>query len=140
MSKKSESKTNIPRKLTNKEVQAMLIDNFVNLQRVLTNLTFKFESLSDNINKLLQLYELSAKGFLKRVEEGNMTGDDADILKKLDTLLDQNKTVAKGLTLIEEKMRHKLYGEHVPDSQERTNNNSEMRAPFGEKPRPLPRI
>jgi len=134
MTKKSEN-LNVPRKLTQKEVQLMLMDNFVNLQRVLTNLTFKFDALSDNINKLLQLYEMAAKSFLKRMEEGNLTGEDKDILKKLDTLLDQNKTVAKGITLIEEKIRHKIYGENTVSKNE---NIHEAHGTFGEKPKPKP--
>lgn len=127
------------KKLTSKEVQLMLIDNFVNLQRVLTNLTAKFDGLSDNIAKLLQLYETAAKSFLTKVENGSMTPEDKDIVKKLDTLLEQNKTVAKGLTLMEEKIRHKIYGDHIPPQ---TQNTSEVTSMFGEKPkpRPLPRM
>jgi len=140
MPKKSES-LNVPKKLTQREIQLMLIDNFVNLQRVLTNLTFKFDALSENITKLLQLHEIAAKSFLKRVENGNLTGEDKDIMKKLDTLLEQNKTVAKGLTLVEEKIRHKLYGENTNIHSSSPNNNHEA-ANLGEKPRPrpLPRI
>lgn len=98
-----------PKALSNREIQLALIENFVNLQKVLTNLTVKFDNLSDNISKLLQLFEISAKSFIRKQEEGN--SEETDVLKKLDTLLEQNKTVAKGLTLIEEKIRHKLYGE-----------------------------
>ena len=125
------------KKLTSKEVQLMLIDNFVNLQRVLTNLTARFEVMSDNINKLLSLYEISAKSFLKKVEEGNLTGEDKDVMRKLDTLLEQNKTVAKGLTLVEEKIRHKLYGDHIP---QQTSSNEPQNLGERPKPRPLPKI
>jgi hypothetical protein len=140
MVKKSATNFNTPKKLSNREIQLMLIDNFVNLQRVLTNLTFKFDALSDNINKLLQLYELAAKGFLKKVEEGTMTGEDKDIMNKLDTLLEQNKTVAKGLTLMEEKIRHKMYGDHIPPFPLKPRENSEAQATPGERPRPLPKL
>ncbi len=102
-----------PKQLSNREIQLALIENFVGLQKVLTNLTFKFDNLSDNITKLLQLFEISAKNFIRNQEDG--TGEERDVLKKLDTLLEQNKTVAKGLTLIEEKIRHKVYGD-IPSS------------------------
>lgn len=101
-----------PKALSNREIQLALIENFVNLQKVLTNLTVKFDNLSDNISKLLQLFEISAKSFIRKQEEGNT--DERDVLRKLDTLLEQNKTVAHGLTLIEEKIRHKLYGDMPP--------------------------
>lgn len=105
------------KKLTKAELEKVLIDNFVNLQKVLTNLSIKFDTLSDNISKLLNLFEISAKSFIKKQEEG---GED-DTIKKLDTLLDQNKIIAKGLTLIEEKSRPGFLSEEH------------------ERPRPLPK-
>jgi hypothetical protein len=128
----------IQRKLTQREIQTMLIDNFVNLQRVLTNLTFKFDALSENIIKLLQLHELAAKSFLKKIENGTLGSEDKDIIRKLDTLLDQNKTVAKGLTLVEEKIRHKIYGDHL--NPQAVYQKSISEASLGEKPKPLPKI
>jgi len=97
--------------LNNQAMQLALIENFVSLQKVMTNMGVKFDNLSENISKLLQLFELSAKGFIRKQEEGFVTSEDKEVLKKLDTLLEQNKTVAKGLTLIEEKIRHKIYPE-----------------------------
>ena len=123
-----------PKKLSNREIQMALIENFVAMQRVLTNLTAKFDTLSDNISKLLMLFELAAKNFLRREEAG--MSEEKDVLKKLDILLDQNKTIAKGLTLIEEKIRHKVYGSEKEE---------QALSEFGlgharPKPRPLPRL
>lgn len=124
--------------LNTREVQLALIENFVNLQKVLTNLAFKFDALSGNINNLLQLYETAARSFVKRQDENPVEitpGEDKELIKKLDTLLDQNKTIAKGLTLIEEKIKHKVYGEEE---------NKESHLDFGvmgrPRPRPLPKI
>jgi predicted metal-dependent hydrolase len=127
---------NKPKPLSDREVQLALIENFVNLQKVLSNLSFKFEGLSQNINNLLQLFEISAKSFIKKHEEGIVITDntsDRDLLRKLDTLLEQNKTIAKGLTLIEEKIKHKVYGE---------DDKKESHLDFGAmgRPRPLPKI
>ena len=98
------------KRLTKAELEKMLIDNFVNLQRVLTNLSVKFDALSDNISKLLQLFELSAKSLAeKQSEEGNFPPNDQELRDKLETLLEQNKTLAKGLTLIESKLRENNY-------------------------------
>lgn len=98
--------------ITNKDIQIGLLNNFVSLQRVLTNLTSKFDKLSSDISRLLNVYEEAAKVFAEKVQSGNIPNDEKDMLKKLDILLEQNKTVAKGLTLIEEKIRHKVYGEN----------------------------
>lgn len=96
-----------PKALSNRELQFALIENFVGMQKVLTNLTYKFDALSNNISRLLELFEISAKTFIRKQEDG--VGDDKSLIRKLDTLLDQNQTIAKGLTLIEEKIRHKAY-------------------------------
>lgn len=142
--------------MSQRQIQLMLVENFVKMQQVLTNLSVKFDLLSDNITQLLQLIELSAKTFIEKqqLEKDALTQTDRDLLEKLDSLANQNKTIAKGLTLVEEKLRHKLYGEpllNAPTSGpivhhpvRRPANNQE---PAGEreeiekqKPRPLPRL
>jgi hypothetical protein len=141
------------RPMNNREIQLALIENFVNMQKVLTNLSIKFDVLSDNITRLLQLFEISAKSFIKKNEENGFTKEDKALVEKLDILLDQNKTIAKGLTLVEEKIRHKVYPEESiirnRFTQERATNQAPIfnspEAPkpeFNEKPkpRPLPRI
>lgn len=105
---KKPSKTNKPEKLS---IEKTLLENFVNLQKVLTNLAVKFDSLSDQISKLLQLFEISAKSFAEK--QTPVIGEkkkDKEFLEKLDTLLEQNKTIAKGLTLMEGKLRERIYG------------------------------
>ncbi|GAG20219.1 unnamed protein product, partial [marine sediment metagenome] len=56
--KKTVPKKSAPKKktLTKAELEQALIDNFINLQKVLTNLAVKFEDLSTNLSKLLQLF------------------------------------------------------------------------------------
>ena len=125
------------------DIQEQLIENFVKMQKVMANLSVKFDNLSDNINKLLQLFEIAAKSFVQKQEQG--TGENTDLLNKLDTLLDQNKTIAKGLTLVEEKIRHKM-GEDITHrlpsvSMHKTEAERHGLYPknmngFGERPRP----
>jgi len=104
--KKTEPKKQV---LSKAELEQTLINNFTNLQRVLTNLAVKFDDLSANISKLLQLFEISAKSFAEKysgeIEETPKT--DKQFIKKLDSLLDQNKTIARGIMLMEEKIRNK---------------------------------
>jgi len=100
------------RKISKPELESRLLENFVSLQKVLTNLAIRFDSLSDQISKLLQLFEISAKNFVERTDEigfGNKK-DDKELLNKLDVLLDQNKTIARGLTLMEERLRERGHG------------------------------
>lgn len=109
------------------ELDAALLDNFVHLQKVLTNLALKFDQLASNISRLLELFELSAKNFAeKAVEKGSV---DQEFLKKLDALLDQNKTISKGIMMMEEKVRNRM--ENVPPAFPST--------PGMYKPRPAPR-
>jgi hypothetical protein len=99
--------------LSKSELEQALLTNFVNLQKVLTNLSLKFEELSDNISKLLQLFEISAKSFAEKYSgEGSALGGDKALLGKLDSLLDQNKTIARGIMLMEEKIRQR----NIPQS------------------------
>jgi hypothetical protein len=103
------------KKMSKTELDEALIANFINLQKVLTNLSVRFDELSNNITKLLQLFEISAKSFAEKYEQPGATGAtgtseqiDKDFLKKLDALLDQNKTIAKGIMLMEEKVRDRI--------------------------------
>ena len=95
------------KKMNKAELEEALLANFINLQKVLTNLSIRFDDLSNNITKLLQLFEISAKSFAEKYQDQPIKTDDIDkdFLKKLDSLLDQNKTIAKGIMLMEEKVR-----------------------------------
>jgi len=125
MAKKSEKKKTTHSKKTHKpakpsapSLEKALIDNFVNLQKVLTNLAVKFESLSDQISKLLQLFEISAKSFVeKKSSDFEGKSKDKEFLDKLDTLLNQNKTIAKGLTLIESRLRKEAYEDFAEEKE-----------------------
>lgn len=112
--KKKKTKKAIATKTRRTDINRLnrtLIDNFVNLQKVMTNLVTKFDDLSEQISKLLQLFEISARSFAEKLETRSPDIEkDRDFLKKIDTLLSQNKTIARGLTLMDEKMREKLYG------------------------------
>jgi len=82
------------------KIQRAVLENFVSLQRVLTDLSIKLDGLSNNISKLLELFEESAKTIAEKEPESEAN---RDIIKKLDNLLEQNKVIAKGLTLMSEK-------------------------------------
>jgi len=79
-------------------IEKILIENFVSLQHVMTNLALKFDNLSGQISKLLELFEISAKALAER---GGFAEDRA--AEKLDSLLEQTKVIAKGVALLHEK-------------------------------------
>ncbi len=99
-----------------------LIENFVALQKVITKNSEKLDFLSGQISKLLQIFEISAKSFAEKNfrPTGTNPADlqkEAEFLSKLNTLLDQNKTIAKGLSLLGDDLKEKLYGESPSQSQ-----------------------
>ncbi len=117
--RKIENKTKRKKSMTKAELEQALVDNFTNLQKVLTNLSIKFEDLSGNISKLLNLFEISAKNFAEKYSGKETSNMDKDFLKKLDNLLDQNKTISKGIMLMEEKIRGKAGQEAIETSESR---------------------
>lgn len=105
------TKPNIKLSHDTEKLNTILVENFVKLQKALTNITIKFDSLSEQISSLLQLFEISAKSFAEKLSVGTPDIEkDKEFLEKLNKLLEQNKVIAKGLTLMEEKMRERLYG------------------------------
>lgn len=82
----------------------ILVENFIGLQRAMTNLAVKFEDLSDNISKLLGIFEISAKDFLENKGSSSMSVE-KDLINKLNSLLEQNKAIAKGLLIMNDSNR-----------------------------------
>ena len=135
------STTNRPKsynktRMTAKEREELLIENFVGLQKAMTNLSVKFGGLSDNISRLLEVFELSAKTQLE--ESPKM--DDKELLKKIDSLVDQNKTIAKGLVLIDEKISESSNAPEVPERPPMSHEPSRPPMPSHSRNKPLPRI
>ena len=93
--------------MTKAELEEVLLNNFVNLQGVLTNLSVKFEDLSNNISRLLELFEISAKTFAEKHLEKDGPKNDKELISKLDSLLDQNKTIAKGIMQMESRIKQR---------------------------------
>lgn len=103
-----------PQFYSDEKFQQAMIQNFILTQKVMTNLAEKLDSLSDQTSKLLALFEISAKSFIEKGSEGGkLVKEDKDLLDKIDRLMDQNKVIAKGLTMIEEKVRNRVEPEHV---------------------------
>jgi hypothetical protein len=91
-------------------VEKKLIENMVELQKVHTDLAEKFDKLSKQLSVLLNLFEMAARSFATHPAI-RASEKDKDFLEKVDKLLDQNKVIAKGLTLVEERTRERIYGQ-----------------------------
>ncbi len=127
MSKKKKEVHSLKKRLSAREREEILLENFVGLQKAMTNLSIKFEALTDQIVRLLQIFELSTKSII----EGSTEKSNKEMLDKINSLLDQNKTIAKGLVLMEEKLKQETPGISsfdIPDSLRQA------------KPRPVPRL
>jgi hypothetical protein len=95
-------------------VEKTLIENFVALQKVMVNLSSKFDHLSNQISKLLEVFEISAKSLAnKDFEMERGARDDRRILDKIDGLSQQAGLIGKGLALI-----HESRGEDFEDFEE----------------------
>jgi len=82
--------------------EELLIENFVGLQKAMINLSVKFENLSDNISKLLNVFELSAKDIV--ANKGRQSPEiDREIMNRINMLLDQNKNLMNSVRNLESK-------------------------------------
>jgi hypothetical protein len=113
------------------EVEKILIENFVSLQKVMTNLSLKFDDLTKQLSKLLELFEISAKTLAEKEFEIEKKGSDKKVVEKIDNLLEQNKIIARGLTLIHEK---------IPEQQQEDDISSQNPLPSIQQQKPLPPI
>jgi hypothetical protein len=83
--------------------QKILIENFVALQKVMTHLSERFDNLSTQISKILNLFEISAKALAEK--DFKLERDDREVkqtIERLDGIIEQNKILARGLTLLHE--------------------------------------
>ncbi|MGV8142784.1 MAG: hypothetical protein ACP5NS_04080 [Candidatus Pacearchaeota archaeon] len=108
MHKKDHSSSSAP-KQSKETLEDQTLHSLIELQKVHVNLAEKFDKLTQQIQNLLGLFELAARNFAKQPHM-QATERDKEFLEKIDKLLDQNKVLAKGLTLMEDKMRERLYG------------------------------
>jgi len=131
--KKGDSNTTTSEKYS--ELEHALLKNMIDLQKVHTDLAEKFDKLAKEISQLLALFELTARNFAKNAPIGEYEKD-KEFLEKIDKLLDQNKVLAKGLTLMEERLRERMYGSPVQEEKSSQPTEPSMM----QKNRPLPRF
>ncbi len=86
------------------KIDKALVDNFIALQKVMVNLSAKFDNLTVQISKLLELFEISAKALARKdfEETGSNSKNMERVMEKLDNLSQQAGLIGKGLVLIHE--------------------------------------
>ncbi|MEK6918090.1 MAG: hypothetical protein AABW51_04030 [Nanoarchaeota archaeon] len=94
---------------------SILLENFVSLQRVMTNLAVKLDDLSSQISKLLELFEISAKALAEK--DFDVEKDNKEILERLNGLVDQNKILARGMALMHERIPREQQQYYTPQPQ-----------------------
>lgn len=122
------------------KLQEKILENLVELQKVHTSMAEKFDKLTEQMSSLLGLFESAAKSFGEH-PANQVAEKDKDFLEKVDKLLEQNKLIAKGLTIVEERMRERVYGNSRP-SQEMPRQEKQPEDVFAPsaQTRPLPRF
>lgn len=141
--RKSSSKSKSSTKKVDREIEHAILQNLVELQKVQTGMSEKFSHLAKEISSLLALFEVTARNFAKNIPENDQFTKDKEFLDKIDKLLDQNKTLAKGLTIMEERLRERLYsapGKMAPGQKKEEKKEEEFKPSMRTLNRPLPRF
>ena len=136
MEKKSTTSEAKPKK---PKIQEVLVQNIIELQKVHIDLLEKFDKVSNQLSTLLTLFEGAAKSYANN--PGNKVAErDIELVEKIDRLLEQNKIIAKGLTLMEDRTRQKNYGPGTVtmqnNMQNEKENNEEYSPSYINKPLP----
>lgn len=127
--KKNKKVNNIKKVVSKKDKNLTLED----LEKTMNKLANNFELLSNNMSKLLKIFEDSARELAKT--EKNIP---ESISAKIDSLLNQNKIINKGLNNVEEKLKISQRSDISAEEGSKEEKNQEKI--FTLKPKPLPRI
>ena len=79
----------------------LLLENSVALQKMLADLAFNLKDLNKKITSMLELFENASRNMKENPSDGGAMSEKVEELSK------QNKTIAKGLLLLEKSMREK---------------------------------
>ena len=86
----------------------LLIENSVALQKVLTDVAVSLNQLTKELRQLLELMKEAGKTIgEEKAAQAIAEEDSKKVMGKLDNLMDQNRTIARGLVLLESSMKEK---------------------------------
>lgn len=125
--KKAAKKTSTAPKSYEKTIM-LLIENNVGLQKKLLGLTESIDGMTKKVGRLLSLIEKASEGFVGP-ESGEGIGEKPglkssktsrdELVDKLEGLIKQNKTIARGLILLEKYVREKTRGAKAEEEERR---------------------
>ena len=93
---------------TERSALELLIENNIALQKVLVDVAAGLNKLSKEISDLLKLFGEASKSIASEKAEEEVKKEELASLKgKLDSLLEQNKTIAKSILLLESTVKPK---------------------------------
>jgi len=75
---------------------SILVDNSIAMQKAFTNLSERMNKVTTQVSELLQLFEITAHSIAEKPE----LGFEREFSDKLNVLLDQNKIIARGISLM----------------------------------------
>ncbi len=86
----------------------LLLENNIGLQKKLVDLTVSADELTKKLSRLLDLVEKASDEFVGGGKETKL--GTTPLANKLDELIRQNRTIARGLILLEKFVREKVGG------------------------------
>ncbi|MEM4271106.1 MAG: hypothetical protein QXO70_03355 [Candidatus Pacearchaeota archaeon] len=85
------------------DINAKVLENLIELQKVYTSLAENFSKTSQKLDSLINLFENTAKSFISQ-PLSEETERHKEIISMLNQILEQDKIIAKGITILEEKL------------------------------------
>jgi len=106
----------------------LLLENNIALQKSVMSLATEVKNLNKKVSALLSLFEDASKAFKEARIEGEAVAPavSEELSEKIDALAKQNKTIARGLLLLEKTLRESKVAETGKKGKEEY------------KPKPLP--
>lgn len=89
----------MPKRASKEGIIEQLVENNIALQEKTADLITSIKELTKKIDDMVKIFEEAAK----HIKEGT----DRPLMEKLTSLIEQNKTIAKGLVLLEKYVREK---------------------------------
>ncbi len=108
--KTTKRKTSVKKVSPNKA--DMLIESSVNLQKTILALVESNNALNKKIESMVQLFDRAA-GNIDKIKEGE-TKNVENLARRLNSVVQQNKDLARGLVLLEEYVRKRGEAESEP--------------------------
>lgn len=88
----------------------LVIENSVALQKVVADLAVNLKKFSKEVSEMLQLFKDATKTISGEKTEEEVKGHNFEELNaKMEELISQNKTIAKGILLLESSMSKENY-------------------------------